>query len=143
MNTCKKKKKRKRKKKKKRWFIIYWTQSTIVQSLNLIGLEQHFQLKLIDIAVTLKYNQDHRKRVNGLSSASTTTMQSLTFTMFIVSEEFATLKVLPHTDIRPAVRRNIDHYILSIFHVSQKTQICVTKDNWLKKETTTTKKDPD
>ena len=58
--------------------------------------------------------------MNGYNSMTTTIMQSLTFTVFIVSENIATLKFLPYTDNRLASQPNTDHYIDSHFSCKSK-----------------------
>ena len=65
--------------------------------------QQHFQLKLFDNAVTLKYNQGHWKWCEWVKLKSTTIIQSLTFIIFIVSEKITTSKFLPHTISKPNI----------------------------------------
>ena len=62
MRNSEKKKEKTKEKKNSGIFIIYLTYFTIIQSFNLIKLEEkNFQLKLFDIAVPFKYSKGHWK----------------------------------------------------------------------------------
>ena len=56
----------------------------------------NFQLRLFDTAVTLKFNQGHRKWYERVKPNKNNIF------IFIVSEKIATLRFLPHTDTRLA-----------------------------------------
>ena len=87
---------------------------------------------MFDVAATLKYNQGHWKLygMNSSSLISSTTMQSLTFITFTVSDIIAILKPLPGQTInRLASQPNTDHYIGS--HSSCESKILIIIDSLL------------
>ena len=61
----------------------------------------HFQLKLFDAAVTLKYNQGHRKWYEWGNLGEYCHYAKLDIIISIAFGKIATLKFLPHVDTPP------------------------------------------
>ena len=106
-----------------------WKKKNVHDLLVVINNYTKFQLNQIKTAITLwPWNtiKVTESGMNGYSWMNATTMQSLTFIVFIVSEKIATLMFLHNTNSRRPAGLTLIITQTHTFHVSQKANCTVT-----------------